>query len=49
LKRVEALDGAVPAEESELLVRIAQGVGRYLREDDESALVEARDRLDRLR
>ena len=48
VKRVEALDGEVPAEESELLVRIAQGVGRYLREDDESALAEARNRLDRL-
>jgi hypothetical protein len=48
VKRVEALDGEVPAPESELLVRIAQDLGTYLREDDESALVEARDRLDRL-
>lgn len=48
LKRVEALDGEVPPSESELLVRIAQDVGTYLREDDESALLEARDRLDRL-
>jgi len=48
LKRLEALDGDVPAEESELLVRVARGVGTYLREDDESALLEARDRLDRL-
>ena len=48
LRRVEALDGEVPVGESELLVRIAQDVGRYLREDDESALAEARDRLDRL-
>ncbi|MEF8842846.1 MAG: TFIIB-type zinc ribbon-containing protein [Haloarculaceae archaeon] len=48
LKRVEALDGDVPVGESELLVRIARDVGTYLREDDESALLEARDRLDRL-
>jgi len=48
LKRVEALDGDVPVAESELLVRIARGVGTYVREDDESALLEARDRLDRL-
>lgn len=48
VKRVEALDGEVPVEESELLVRIAQEVGTYLREDDESALLRARDRLDRL-
>ena len=48
LKRVVALDGEVPTAESELLVRIAQDVGTYLREDDESALAEARDRLDRL-
>jgi len=48
LKRLEALDGDVPAEESELLVRVARGVGIYLREDDESALLAARDRLDRL-
>ena len=48
LKRVEALDGEVPASESELLVRIAQDLGTYLREDDESALAEARDRLGRL-
>jgi len=48
LKRLEALNGDVPAGESELLVRIARGVGTYLREDDESALLAARDRLDRL-
>ena len=48
LKRLEALDGEVPVEESELLVRVAQDLGTYLREDDESALLEARDRLDRL-
>ena len=48
LKRVEALDGEVPATESELLVRVAQNLGEYVREGDESALLAARDRLDRL-
>jgi hypothetical protein len=48
LKRLGALDGEVPVEESELLVRVTQDLGTYLREDDESALLEARDRLDRL-
>ena len=48
VKRVRALDGDVPVEESELLVRIARDLGVYIREDDESALTEARDRLDRL-
>jgi hypothetical protein len=48
VKRLEALDGEVPVEESELLVLIAQDLGTYLRADDESAHLRARDRLDRL-
>lgn len=48
VKRVRALDGDVPVEESEALVRIARALGRAVREDDETALAEARSRLDRL-
>jgi len=44
----ERLVGEVPVEESELLVLIAQDLGTYLRADDESAHLRARDRLDRL-
>lgn len=48
LKRVRALDGDVPVEESEALVRVARALGRGVREGDETALAEARARLDRL-
>jgi hypothetical protein len=48
-KRVAALDGDVAPATAERLVRAARDLGRYLREDDEGALVTARDRLDRLR
>ncbi|MFB6296322.1 MAG: TFIIB-type zinc ribbon-containing protein [Halobacteriales archaeon] len=44
-RRIEALDGDVPTTEAEGLLRAAREVGAYLREDDESALVRARDRL----
>jgi predicted RNA-binding Zn-ribbon protein involved in translation (DUF1610 family) len=48
LKRIQALQGDVPAAESEQLVGAARDIGRYLTEDDEGALADARDRLDRL-
>lgn len=48
VRRVQALDGDVPPGDAERLVRVARGLGEYLRDDDEEALVEARDRLDRL-
>lgn len=44
-KRIEALDGDVAPETADRLVRVAQELGRYLREGDESALVTARERL----
>ncbi len=47
-KRVQALDGDVAPETAERLVRIAQDLGSYLREDDENALITACDRLSRL-
>lgn len=49
VRRVKALDGDVPAERAERLVTVARGAGRYLAEDDESALLEAEDALERLR
>lgn len=48
LKRVEALQGDVPVERSETLVRAARELAAYAREDDESSLANARDRLSRL-
>lgn len=48
VKRVEALDGDVDTDLAERIVRVAQELSRYLREDDEMALVAARDRLSRL-
>jgi uncharacterized Zn finger protein (UPF0148 family) len=47
-KRIEALDGDVAPETADRLVRVAQELGTYLRENDENALVTARDRLSRL-
>ena len=47
-KRIEALDGDVAPETADRLVRIAQELGTYLRENDETALMTARDRLSRL-
>jgi uncharacterized Zn finger protein (UPF0148 family) len=48
VKRVRALEGDVPVAEAESLVAIARALGRAVREDDETALAEARSRLDRL-
>lgn len=48
LKRVEALQGDVSVEQSEALVRAARELAAYIREDDESSLSTARDRLSRL-
>jgi uncharacterized Zn finger protein (UPF0148 family) len=48
VKRVQALDGDVPPETADRLVRVAQELGTSLRKDDENALVTARDRLSRL-
>jgi predicted RNA-binding Zn-ribbon protein involved in translation (DUF1610 family) len=48
VKRVQALDGDVPADTAELLVEAARDVGRFLREGDDEALVSARERFDRL-
>lgn len=48
VRRVQALDGDVPPGDAEQLVRAARGLGDYLRADDEGALAEARDRIDRL-
>jgi hypothetical protein len=47
-KRIDALDGDVPVSDAEALLGAAQALGRYLVEDDETALAEARSRLDRL-
>ncbi|MFB6165609.1 MAG: TFIIB-type zinc ribbon-containing protein [Haloarculaceae archaeon] len=47
-KRIEALDGDVPVAASERLLRAAEAIGRYLREDDESALLQAEESLDGL-
>jgi hypothetical protein len=48
VKRIRAIDGEVPPEESEALVRAVRAVAAYLLEDDETVLAEASDRLDRL-
>jgi hypothetical protein len=45
VRRIEALDGDVPTADAETLLRAAREVGAYLREDDESALARARERL----
>jgi uncharacterized Zn finger protein (UPF0148 family) len=47
-KRVDALDGDVGPREAESLVDAARAVGRSLVRDDETALAEARSRLDSL-
>ena len=46
-KRIEALDGDVDPAEAERLVRAVRDVSRYLREDDETALLQAGDRFSR--
>ncbi|WP_410767172.1 hypothetical protein [Haloferax sp. DFSO60] len=48
VKRAEALEGALPLEESESLVAAANGLYTYLTEDDLDALADVRDRLERL-
>lgn len=48
VKRVQALDGDVPPAEAEALVRVARDLRRYLVEDDETALLEAENRLEGL-
>ncbi|RLM88340.1 hypothetical protein D3D02_12275 [Halobellus sp. Atlit-38R] len=48
VKRVDAVYGDVPAEESELLVRAARDLVSYLVDDDEMALTTAQERLSRL-
>jgi len=47
-KRIQALDGDVPAADSEALVRAAKALGRRVTENDEDALTEARTELDGL-
>lgn len=47
-KRVAALDGDVPLSTAEGLVRAARAIGRYLIEDEESQLAQAREHLDGL-
>jgi uncharacterized Zn finger protein (UPF0148 family) len=44
-KRIEALDGDVPPREAERLVRAVRDLLAYLRENDETALARAEDRL----
>lgn len=48
-RRVQAVDGAVPIDQSERLLEAVRELGRYLREDEaEAALARAEDRLRRL-
>lgn len=48
LRRVDALDGELPVEQTERMVAVLRGAVEYVLEDDEAALTEARDRLGRL-
>ncbi len=48
LKRIRALDGDVPPQESETLVGAAREVGRYLADGEEGELAAAEERLDSL-
>lgn len=45
VRRIEALDGAVPPGEADALLGAARDIGTYLRADDETALVRAEERL----
>ncbi|KTG27237.1 DUF7117 family protein [Haloferax profundi] len=48
LKRVEALEGDIPLDESDALVRVARDIYTYLTDDDLDALASARDQLSAL-
>lgn len=48
LKRAQALDGDIPPGDAETLVAAVRDLWRYLAEEDETALVNAEDRLDGL-
>ena len=48
VRRIRALEGDVPPDEAETLVKVARELGQYLESGDESALAAARDRLDRM-
>ncbi|WP_435193980.1 DUF7117 family protein [Natronomonas sp. EA1] len=48
VKRIRALDGAVPVEDAERLVRAARALGEYLIDGDEMLLTEAQEYLSRL-
>lgn len=48
VNRVQALDGDVDPRTAETIVRVGKDIGRAIREDDDGALMIARDRLDRL-
>jgi uncharacterized Zn finger protein (UPF0148 family) len=45
VKRIEALEGDVPPAEADALLTAAREIGTYLREDDETALARAEERL----
>lgn len=47
-KRLDALDGDVEPREAETLVRAARDLGRYLIQDDETALARAAERLEQM-
>ncbi|WP_276257406.1 DUF7117 family protein [Haloglomus litoreum] len=48
LKRTKALDGDIPPTDAETLVAAVRDLWRYIVEDDETALLNAEDRLDGL-
>jgi len=48
VKRVLALDGAVPLRETETVVEAARAIGSYVADGDETALARAESRLDSL-
>lgn len=48
VKRVRALEGAVPVEDAERLVSAARAVGQYLIDGDEARLAEANERFSSL-
>jgi len=48
IRRIRAIQGDVPVDESESLVKTAREIGRYVAEGDETALATAASRLDGL-